>query len=420
MIRPRLTPLAAIVLFAFAIRLVWIAWADFQPTLSDDAGRYDFLGRSLAEGGGYVNPNGATTMFWPPGYPFILTAVYKLWPERAFGDHEVTAALVLNAALGAATVALVYAIGRRAFDERAALLGAGITALFPSLIFLSGVTLTETAFTFCALLGVWLLVETEARRDLRLLVLAGAIIGFAALVRGQAALLPLVAAPFWLAATRDLRATAVRVAITGAMVALALLPWTIRNYIESDALVPVASNAGVDLYIGHSDGADGRGRKVDDFVFRYPELPPAEAEARISREGFREGLEYAAKHPLREVELSARKLFWLFYTDREALRWTEAHGERPFLSAPARDALNVLSDVYYYAVLALAVIGAARWASWRRPERLLLLSLAAYWTLVHIAFFADPRFHAPLLPLAALFAAAGIQAARNRFASPTM
>ena len=57
-----------------------------------------------------------------------------------------------------------------------------------------------------------------------------------------------------------------RVATTmliGAMVA----PWTMRNFVESNALVLISSNAGVDFYIGHSDGADGRGRIVSDPYF---------------------------------------------------------------------------------------------------------------------------------------------------------
>lgn len=400
---------ALAILFAVAlvVRLGWIAYADFVPTLNDDAGRYDLLGRSLADAAGYVNPNGSTTMFWPPGYPFLLAAVYKLWPASLFGGHEVTAALAVNAALGAATALLVYAIGRRAFDERIALGGAAITALFPSLVFFAGVTLSETAFTFFALLGVLLLVESEALHDRWLLVAAGGVIGFAALVRGQALLLPLVAVPFWLVATGGWRPALGRLAIVGGLTLLVIAPWTARNYVESGSLVLVSSNAGPDFYIGHSAGADGRGRKVDELVFRYPELPQPEAEARINRDGFNEGLDYLAWHPLREMELTARKLFWLYYRDDEALRWNESHGEHEFLVGGVRLALAALSNLYYWLVLGLALAGLAGW-SWRRhPVRLLLVSLVAYWTLVHVAFFADPRFHAPMLPVLALFASAG-------------
>lgn len=416
--RRQLLLLGGLVVLAFALRLAWIAAVRFTPSLSDDAGRYDFLGRSLAAGGGFVNPNGTTTMFWPPGYPFILAAIYKLYPHWLLADHTVRAALLVNALLGAAAVALVYAIGVRAFDRRTALLGALLTALFPSLIFFSNITLSETAFTFLLLAALALLIEAEARGRLLLLAAAGAIIGYAALVRGQAALLPLVALPFWwrsVAVQLDAappatiaRRLALRLAIVGVPAAIVIAPWLARNVVESKSLVFISSNAGVDFYIGHSAGANGGGRKVDELVFRYPDRPQAEAEAQISRDGFREGLSYAVHHPAREVTLSARKLVRLYATDGEAVRWTDGHGEHRVMAPGVRHALITLSNAWYWSMLLLALAGAAAWLSVRHPVRLLLVCLVAYWTLVHIAFFGDPRFHAPVMPVLALWAAAGV------------
>ena len=394
--------LAAIAGLAFALRAAWVVYSGFTPTIADDAGRYDLLGRSLANGGGFINPNGTTTLFWPPGYPFLLSAVYKLYPERLLGNHEVAVALLVNAVLGAATVLLVYAIGRRAFNGRVGLLGALLFAFFPSLIFLSGVTLSETLFTFLVLLGVALIVEAELRPNRLLLIPAGLVIGYAALTRGQAALLPLVAVPFWWRAAGSWRPALARLVVVGGLAAAVVLPWTVRNYVESNSIVPISANAGVDFYIGHSADADGRGRKVDELVFKYGDLPQPQADAKVDSEGFREGLKYAVGHPLREAELSARKLFYLYYDDREALRWTEAHDEMRFLSSRVRRVLSLGSDAYYLAALALAAAGVVGWLSWRHPVRLLLISLVAYWTLAHVAFFADPRFHAPIMPVLCL------------------
>jgi 4-amino-4-deoxy-L-arabinose transferase-like glycosyltransferase len=440
--KPRVA-LAAIVLIALALRLAWIAYADYQPTLSDDAGRYDFLGRSLAEGGAYANPNGNTTMFWPPGYPFLLAAVYKLWPAALLGDHEVTAALVLNALAGAATTILVYALAWRTTSTAAQdvtarealspnpyhLSPALAYALLPSAVFYAGTTLTETWFTFLLMLAFYLLVLAEERASWPIRIAAAAVIGYAALVRGQALLLPLVAIPFWHVAqpppavpprTSTLRHLATRIAITTAIAAAIVLPWTARNYIESDRLVAISSNAGVDFYIGHSPGADGRGRIVDDLVLRYPDLPPAEAEARVSSDGFREGVEYAFEHPVRELELSAKKLWYLYNGDHEALAWTDAHGERPFLAERTRDALAAISSGYFFILMALAAAGIVVWLARRRwrddPTGVLLLSVVAYYTLVHIAFFADPRFHAPIMPLVCVWAAS-IAVSRERRAA---
>jgi hypothetical protein len=65
-------------------------------------------------------------------------------------------------------------------------------------------------------------------------------------------------------------------------------------------------------------------------------------------------------------------------------------------------------------VLAFALAGVRRWLSFSRDDagavRLLLVSLAVYWTLVHVAFFADPRFHAPIMGVVCLWAGVGASA----------
>jgi 4-amino-4-deoxy-L-arabinose transferase-like glycosyltransferase len=396
---------------ALVLRLIWIAYSGWQPLPDDDAYRYDFTARALAAGQGYIHLNGLPTAFWPPGYPFLLAFAYKL-----FGAG-VTTAQLLNVLLGTATVGLVYLIGRRTVGERAALVASAIVAAFPSLIFYTAVTLSETTFTFLILLSVYLLMReadperTDAGgRNLRLLFISGLVIGFATLVRGQAFLLPLVLVPFWL------RAGFVRPEITDKLVALALAiglvvaPWTIRNAAEMGAPVLISTNAGVDFWIGHHDGATGRGQMADELFAGRPGLDSTEREVAVNADGFREGVGFVLTHPLDEAVLPVKKLFWLYSHDAEALLWNEAHGGQPFLSNAEEFFLLGAANGYYYIVMGFFLLGAARWFSWREPGRLLLISLVAYWTLVHVVFFGDPRFHAPIMPVIALLAAMPVAA----------
>jgi 4-amino-4-deoxy-L-arabinose transferase-like glycosyltransferase len=433
--------LAVILSFALSARLLWVFVTGWEPTPDDDAFRYDFAARALADGRGYVHLDGTPTAFWPPGYPLLLSAAYVLFGET------VRAAQLVNVALGTATVALVYLIGRRTLGPAAALIAASIVAAFPSLIFFTGVTLSEIAFTFLALLGVYLLlVEAQTHtvgarvtgsysrglkpaasaRDgeaagfipqitnifppalnLRLLLAAGLVLGLASLVRGQALLLPLVLVPFWLRSGVAWRLVGRRLVAVALGLGLIVAPWTVRNAIEMDAPVLIATNAGVDFWIGHHDNATGDFGAFgsSELVYRYPELTPTEREVRVNTDGFREGLTYAVTHPAQELALPFKKLFYLYYNDEEGLKWNEGHGGQRFLAGPVREALLSLSNVYYFAVLGLVVLGIPLWASRRDPGRLLLISLLAYWTLIHLVFFADPRFHAPILPIAALLAA---------------
>ncbi len=396
--------LVLILSLAFTLRLVWVAFSDWQPMPDDDAFRYDFSARALVDGQGYIHLNGAPTAFWPPGYPLLLASVY-----RVFGEN-VAVAQLLNVVLGTATVGLVYLIGRQALGPRPALVGASIVAGFPSLIFFTAVTLSEVTFTFLALLGIYLLlVEAQSGRgrDLRLLLAAGLVLGLASLVRGQALLLPIVLIPFWLRSDIGWSRIADKLIALALGIGLIVAPWSIRNVVQMDAPVLISTNAGVDFWIGHHEGAAGDFGTVggDELVFSYPELDTVQREVRINAEGFRKGLTYAVTHPAQEGTLLFRKLFWLYYNDEEGLKWNEGHGGQPFLGNALREGLLTLSNVYYFAVLAFLLLGIPLWFSLRDPGRLLLVSLIAYWTLVHLVFFGDPRFHAPIMPVAALLAA---------------
>ncbi len=403
--------LGAIVVLALALRLVWIAYSDWRPLPDDDAFRYDWFARRLAEGEGFVHLNGNPTAFWPPGYALLVAPLYAL-----FGPEPLWAQL-LNAVLAAGTVVLTFALGRRALGDGAALNAAGIVALFPSLILFTGVTLSETAFTFFALLGLWLLVTERGHGPLgvRTLTLAGGVIGFAALVRGQALLFPLVALPFWYKASRDWRETVRRFALVSACAGAAVLPWTIRNAIQMNAFVPISTNAGVDLWIGHHDGASGRGQMADALVYSRPDLDSVAGEVAVNAAGFRQAIRFALEQPLTELQLLPKKLFYLYYHDEEGLRWNDGHGGQPWMAPRLWEALRWTSNAYYYAVLALFAAGLALSSRQRRtPSLALVASTIVYWTAVHLVFFGDPRFHAPAMPLFAVFAAIPLQRAFRR------
>lgn len=412
-LRTRAGTLTLILALAFTIRIVWIAISQWHPMPDDDAFRYDFGARGLADGLGYIHLNGDPTAFWPPGYSLLLAGGYVL-----FGRH-IEVAQAINALMGTATVGLVYLIGLRLFGPRPALIAAAITALFPSLIFFTAVTTSEIAFTFFALLGVlMLIIEAQSmrngRRDLRWLLAAGVVLGFASLIRGQALLLPLVLIPFWWRCRIDRSGIADGVVALALGMALIVAPWGIRNAIEMRAPVLISTNAGVDFWIGHHESATGAYGPTggDELVYRHPDLAGVDREVRANSDGFRKGITYALSHPREELVLPFKKLFWLYYNDEEGLRWNEGHGGQQFLSGPARGLLLALSNVYYFTIAGVLVLGVPLWFSIRDPGRVLLISLVLYWTFIHLVFFGDPRFHAPMMPVAALLAALPLAALR--------
>src|SRR4051812_46493602 len=141
---------AGIGLVALAIRLAFVLAYGRTQTLNLGAGGigfpfsdtffYSWVGSALAMGDGY-SFLGHTTAHWPPGYPFLLAGVYKL-----FGADTANA-LIANAVLGALTVPLAYVIGLRALGRPAAIVAAAALAVMPGQILIADVALAETFYT---------------------------------------------------------------------------------------------------------------------------------------------------------------------------------------------------------------------------------------------------------------------------------
>jgi hypothetical protein len=58
--------------------------------------------------------------------------------------------------------------------------------------------------------------------------------------------------------------------------------------------------------------------------------------------------------------------------------------------------------------MATAALGVPLWFSVRDKKRLLLVLFVIGWTMIHLAFIPDGRYHTPLIPIFCLWAAAAL------------
>src|SRR5581483_571795 len=234
----------------------------------------------------------------------------------------------------------------------------------------------------------------------------GVVAAGAAYVRGQALALPVFAAAWLLMAgwrwDRVLGYTAASLAV---VVGLAV-PWMVRNTLTFGEPTFMSTNVGINLWLGHNPDADGGFDFQDQLGFagQFAYLPLDQQELAWNREGFREAVRYLVSHPIDEVRLSVQKVVRLYRDDSDAIRWNEENGGAPIFTGPERSGLRVLFDGYFYAVFALSVAGF--YVGMRRGERWLgpVASALVLWTLVHVAFFGEPRLHVPVLPFLAVVA----------------
>lgn len=400
-----------LMLIALALRLFWVFYTDTIP-LGGDPHWYYVVGINLAKGVGFVADRNEVweipgpaepTAFWPPGYPFALGALFKV-----FGV-SVTAPQVLNAVLGMLTIPLVFALGARCFNRGVGLAAAALFALFPNVIVSTPLLFPEPLFTLIFVGALLLLVSFPATGRWPPLVCFGFLVGLATLTRGQGLVLVPVAVVYWLMTAGWL--TTARTTALALLTATAVItPWTARNAVEMHAFIPVSTNSAAALRVGHNEDSTGSTQWTDDKIdgfYMWQSLYRPDWEVKGYREYTRLAVDYAFTHPGDEVVLSGKKVYHLYRSDVDVIPWLETLGATPLKPEGLDGVLWRLLDTGYYTIVFAAVASVPLWLR-RDPKQWLLVSLVLFWTLFHVAFLAEPRYHQPLYPIFFMSLAAGV------------
>lgn len=405
----------AITLVALALRLVWVLSVDTGLLEYADMQWYYVTAKNIAEGHGMTvrvepptgnlpGPGGMQAVLWPPGYPLTLAAVFKL-----FGA-SLTAGKVLNAVISALTVPLVYLLARRVFGKRQALIAAALFALYPASIVWTSVLFSDTVSMLPFAAATVVLLYAGPRPSPLTALAFGALAGAATIIRPQAAVLIAAAAAYWWLRSEHKRDVLAPLAASVAGVCLFVVPISVWNSVRNDAPMLLSQNAGYNLRIGHAPYSTGRYTQPVDLWAATPNFDRGE----LPDEGlaFRRAIKYAVTHPLREIELSGRKIFYLYTTDSDAIIFASTSGRTPIRSADFTQRLMDLSDVAAFGILILAIASLPLTFS-LRDERLALWLIVLFWTAAHVVFFGEPRFRLPILPIVLTFAAVTlVEAAR--------
>ena len=293
--------LTAIVVVALGLRLGWVVGTDtVAPTvwqISGDQYSYYHHGLEIAAGRGYHSYVATgPTAYYPIGYPAILAGLFWVVGHTPLPDHYLTAANLLNVAVGTASVVFTYLIGRRLFGRLAGLVAAGIVAVLPNLVFQAATIQLETMVIFWYLLAIVILVDHDwstGAPSTRRLVVFGAVLGVSVLVRPFSVWFLLALLVAALVAGLGWRRSLRTVAVPLAMVVLISLPWVIRNAVVMDAFIPSSTNTGDTLCLDRFEGANGRFRFADHDGCADPAL----SEVPRNRESTRLAISWVVDHP---------------------------------------------------------------------------------------------------------------------------
>ena len=428
--RRTLIALALIAALGLLCRAVAVVHPVADP--ADDSHAYYALSKAIYEEGSYGEPTFHDSSDWSPGAPWLYAGLFVVTGGPREGSIR-----ILEALLGVGTILVAFFLGWRLGGRWPALLAALGVAIYPPFIHSVGEVMSEPPAMFslpAAILAfLWAWDRTAARSGSAWAwLLPGFLFGVTAMFRPEytlvAAAFVVFAAGRW-AWEREWAFGATAIGLMLVALLLPIVPWTIRNIVVLERLVPISTGGGKALYVGTFYPADGEYQRVKAILYkretgkslppdsqalnevpptplfnhvaeRYPELPRDSALGKIGKQNFSR---YFGDHPLGYLGMTVRKV---------GRMWSSGVGE--FMS-------TTLGRVLQIALVLLGIAGLVLLGFRRRWwETLCLAAPIVLVTAVGAVSLAAPRRNEilmtlifPLAGLAVSTAAAAISSGRK-------
>jgi len=402
--RTTLILLALILAIGFGLR----AYRVVEPlaTPGDDSRAYYALSKALYEEGSYGGPDFRDSSDWSPGAPLLYAGSFY-----ATGGAREGAARIVELLFGLAAILVVYLLGRRINCRPAGLIAAFGVAVYPPFIHSTGALFSEppAIFTLPAAVLAFLWATDQgpttrraspvaaallhvlgrrfaapsamgdprhgATRAMRWLA-PGLLFGATAMIRPEYLVVGMafvLLAAIGVAQRRGLKPGLAAGGLLAVGLILPIVPWTIRNAMALDRVVPISTGGGKALYVGTYLPTDGEYQQVkaelvkrylgrelepgsealdridpaplfDRVAARYPELPRDEALGKVGQENF---YDYLGEDPVGYAAMTVRKVWRM---------WSGGVGEA--MSATAGRVVQVL--IVLLGIAGLGVLGARR------------------------------------------------------------
>jgi hypothetical protein len=371
-IRSRRTILAALLLVL--VCSLAVAYLSGSVLRFYDEQDYNRLGDSLLHRHTFAFGD-TRTVFRPPGYSFVLAAVYALVDNPLAGK-------VFNCFALLGTSALLVRLSARLQPGRTALAPLAVVC-YPLFLFAAS-TLYPQTLAGLLLIATLLLVAQE---KLFCSLAAGVTFAWLCLtVPSFLFILPLLLLYLMYQKRHDRRQMWSQMAVLGLAAVLFIAPWTLRNKQLTGYVVLISANSGYNLAIGNSSFTPADGSALPNTLQACPWLQFNPNEAEADRDLSDCAKLWIRTHPAEALRLYAAKVVNYFNFRNEIS--TSSQQQKPWQ--------GWLVAATYYPLLLLAI---ARLGFWRRYRMSLLEALlyVIYFGNACLAavFFTRLRFRIP-------------------------
>lgn len=396
--------LSAIVILGLVLRLIYLFvmkshWPGFD-TPSIDALYHHLWAQKIAAG----DILGGGPFFRAPLYPYFLAAVYSI-----FGVNFVLVFLIQNS-LGIAAIILIYLIAREFFDPPIGYIAAFLTAINGVMIFFECQLLLDFLLIDFGLMIIYFILAAARKGSSLYYLLTGISIGLFAITRPNIlGLMPLFI--LWIFVNSNPVNLAIKysvILLAGAI--LIISPVTARNVIVGHDNVLIASQGGINFYIGNNEKSDGYTALLPGkgHTWQYSDAeydaaiekgvkPGTLKPSQVSDFYYNKSLKFIWGSPLRFIKLQIKKLylFWNYFeiSNNNSLFFISRYIGLGFY------------PIYLFALIGpVGLVGALTF--FRKDRRFWIIPFMIFgYMLTVIAYFVTDRFRLPVLPLLSLTSA---------------
>lgn len=393
---------------AALLRILHIWNSRSNPTfwaLAVDPEWYDLAAQKISMGDW-----GPFPLFRAPAYPTLLGAVYSI-----FG-RDLVAARLLNIVLQGATIWAVWRIGKTYFKPAIGVIAAFLLAINGTTIYFAGEILSTSLEMLVGTLGLWATLRLTRDRRPTLILLCGFVWGIAAITRPNNLFIFPVALVIVYFTTRNgfrnlfPRQTLISVALWIAAAFLPIIPVTAANYLRSGEFVLIATQGGVNFWIGNNPESTGILSVLPGYGNTWTmEDAQSEAENELGRPVkpsevsafyYAKGWKFLAANPLKSI---------LFIIHKTALFFNrfEISNNKHIVHFAALSPW--LPPLMYFNFGILIPFGLLGWWIHRKQQSVkFIAAMSAVYIASVVLFFVTARFRLPVIPWFSLLAAGGI------------
>ena len=375
---------AAILFLAFLLRLAWALIVPVEPV--SDSSMYHTFAREIAAGRGYRFPNDNLTVYWPAGPAALYGLLYSI-----FGPSGWVVAAI-NIVMGTATVGLIGVLGFRTFGEKAGLLAGLLAAIWPLWIQFSTVLSSELPFVLL-ICGALVVYGTHRIPDAIRVIVYTALLVAAAFMRPTAIPLILILPALRFIYTRSFKQTALDLVLAIVVAGALFTPWALRNQAVFGSPVLVSANFGANLWMGNNP----------DSIGGYMPLPDKKFRNEVVRDEYfkDKAFSFIKDNPKQYIMLCIQRIQHSFSRETIGVAWNKLDFSPRIVTI-----IKAGSSGYWLLVFALAIAGAIRFV-WSNPIRIFepMILISGLFMAVAVLVVGQDRYHMPLMPFVAIFAA---------------